>query len=130
LKENERIYATHDLELEAIVHDLKMLWHYLMGKIFELRTNHSGLKYLFGQPNLNARKRRWLEFFNEYDFNINYIKGKDNKVVGALNKRVHEMHATTINMYKLDLCEILLEVSKSNMCYVDIKENLQQGMSQ
>jgi hypothetical protein len=27
-----------------------------MGKIFELRTYHSGLKYLFGQPTLNSRQ--------------------------------------------------------------------------
>jgi hypothetical protein len=38
LKEHERIYATHDLEFLAIVHSLKMWWHNLMGKIFELRT--------------------------------------------------------------------------------------------
>jgi hypothetical protein len=38
LKEHERIYSTHDLELVAIVHALKMRQHYLMGKIFELRT--------------------------------------------------------------------------------------------
>jgi hypothetical protein len=44
LKENERIYATHDLELVTIVHALKMWRHYLMGKRFELRTNHSGMK--------------------------------------------------------------------------------------
>jgi hypothetical protein len=62
LKEHERHYATHDLELEAIVHALNMWRHYLMGKIFELRTDHSGLKYLFGQPTLNARKIRWLNF--------------------------------------------------------------------
>jgi hypothetical protein len=49
LKEHERLYATHDLELGAIVHVLKMWRHYLMGKKFELRTDHSGLKYLFGQ---------------------------------------------------------------------------------
>jgi hypothetical protein len=48
LKENERHYATFDLELETIVHDWNMLRHYLMGIIFELRMNHSGMKYLFG----------------------------------------------------------------------------------
>jgi hypothetical protein len=48
LKEHERLYATHDIELEAIVHALKMWRHYLMGKIFEVRTYHCGLKYLFG----------------------------------------------------------------------------------
>ena len=47
-----------------------------MGKKFELRTNHYGLKHLFGQPTLNARKTRWLEFMSEYDFKIKHIKGK------------------------------------------------------
>jgi hypothetical protein len=77
------------------------MWrHYLMGKIFELRTNHSDMKYLFGKPTLNARQSRWLEFLGDYEFDINHIKGKDNMVVDALNMRVHEMHATTISMYK------------------------------
>jgi hypothetical protein len=130
LKEHERLYATHDLELAAIVHALKMWQHYLMGKIFELRIDHCGLKYLFGQPSLNARQSRWLEFLSEYDFDIKHIRGKENKVVDALSRRVHEMHATTISMYQTDLCDKILEVSKSDLCYVDIKVNLQQGMSQ
>jgi hypothetical protein len=99
LKEHERLYATHDLELEAIVHALKKWRHYLMGKKFELRTNHNGLKYLFDQPTLSARQSRWLEFLCEYDFDINNIKGKENKVDYALSRRVHELHDTSINMY-------------------------------
>jgi hypothetical protein len=85
------------------------MWrNYLMGKRFEFRTDHSGLKYLFGQPTLNARKIRWLEFLGEYDFDINNTKGKENKVVDALNMRVHNMHATTIIMYKFDLKDRIL----------------------
>ena len=49
LKEHEKNYATHYLELAAIVHALKMWRHYLMGRRFELRTDHCGLKYLFDQ---------------------------------------------------------------------------------
>jgi hypothetical protein len=75
IKEHERNYATHDLELVAIVHALKMWKNYIMGKIFELRIDHNDLKYLFEQPTLNARKIRWLEFLSEYDFDINHIKG-------------------------------------------------------
>jgi hypothetical protein len=60
LKEHERNYATHDLELPAIVHSLRKWRHYHMGKRFELRTDHNGLKYLFDQPNLNDRQSRWL----------------------------------------------------------------------
>jgi hypothetical protein len=54
LKEHEIHYATHDLELSSIVHALKKWRNYLMGKRFELRIDHNGLKYLFDQQNLNA----------------------------------------------------------------------------
>jgi len=47
LKEHERNYATHDLELETMVHSLNIWRHYLMGRKFELRIDHSGIKYLF-----------------------------------------------------------------------------------
>ena len=51
-----------------------------MGKRFELRIDHCGLKYLFDQPTLNARQARWLEFLCEFDFEIKHIKGKENRV--------------------------------------------------
>ena len=39
-KEHEINYAvTHDLELIAIIHALKMWSHYLRGRKFELQTN-------------------------------------------------------------------------------------------
>ena len=63
-----------------------------MCRKFELRTYHCGLKYLFDQPTLNARKARWLEFLCEFDFETKHIKGKENKLVDAFNKKVHEMH--------------------------------------
>jgi hypothetical protein len=99
LKEHERFYASHHLELEAIVHYLKMWRHYLMSKIFELRIDHCGMKYLFGQPSLNAIQSRWLEFLSEYDIDIKHIRGKVSKVDDALSRRMHEMYATSISMY-------------------------------
>ena len=79
-----------------------------MGKRFELRTDHNGLKYVFDQPTLNVRQSRWLEFLSEYDFDIKHIKGKENKVVDALNIRVHELYATTISMYQSYLKDRIL----------------------
>jgi hypothetical protein len=98
LKEHEINYATHELELVAIVHVLRMWRHYLMGFFFEMRTNHSGLKYLFEKPTLNARKTRSMEFLSEYDFDIKHIKRKEKKVVDAIGRRVHKRHATSISM--------------------------------
>jgi LPS O-antigen subunit length determinant protein (WzzB/FepE family) len=47
LKKHEENYSTHDLELAAIVHTLKIWWHYLMGNKCELYTDHNSLKYFF-----------------------------------------------------------------------------------
>jgi hypothetical protein len=124
LKEHEINYAVHDLELATIVHALRMSRHYLMGRKIELRIEQSGLKYVFEQPTLNDRQTRWLEFLSEYNFYIKHIRGKENKVVDALNIRVHKMHATTISMYRTDLKERILEVVTIDQHYVQVKESL------
>jgi hypothetical protein len=127
LKEHERNYATHDKELFSIVHALRMWRHYRMGKKFKLKIDHIGLKYIFEQPTLNARKTRWMEFLSEYDFNIKHIKGKENKVVDALSRRVHLMHTTVVNMHQSDLKRIILDGLVTDQHYLQVKENLQQG---
>jgi hypothetical protein len=127
LKEHERNYATHDLELASIVHTLNKWRHYLMGRRFELRTYHNGLKYLFDHPTLNAKQSRWLEFLCEYDFDIKHIKWKENKVVDALSRRVHELHDTTISMYWTDIKGRILEVTNVDLQYRDLVAKLQQG---
>jgi len=65
------------------------MWrHYLLGRRFSLMSDHSGLRYLFDQPNLDSMQARWLAMISEFDFEIIYIKGKENKVVDALSRRV------------------------------------------
>jgi hypothetical protein len=97
-----------------------------MGKKFELRTDHNGLKYLFDQPTLNARQIRWLEFLCEYDFDIRHIKGKDNKVVDALSRKVHELHATTISMCQSELKDRIVEAANTDLQYKSLVAKLQQ----
>ena len=58
LKEHENNYPTHDLELVAIIHALKMWRHYLMGRKFLLNTDNISLKYLFYQHDMNVRQAR------------------------------------------------------------------------
>jgi hypothetical protein len=101
-----------------------------MWKRLELRTDHNGLKYLFDQPTLNSRQSRWFQFLSEYDFDINHIKGKSNKVVDALSIRVHEFHTTTISMYQSYLKNIILEAAKSDFPYKELVAKLQQGILQ
>jgi hypothetical protein len=97
-----------------------------MGKRFELRTNHNGMKYLFDQSTLNARQIKWLEFLWEYDFDIKHIKGKENKVVDALIRKAHKLHATAISMYKTEIKDRILEVANADLQYRGLVAKLQQ----
>jgi hypothetical protein len=85
LRKHEAHYLTHDLELAAVVHALKIWRHYLMGKRCELYIGHKSLKYIFTQSNLNLRQRRWLELIKDYDLGINYHPRKANVVADALS---------------------------------------------
>jgi hypothetical protein len=46
-RKHEEHYPTHDLELAAIVHALKIWRHYLIGKRCEIYSDHKSLKYIF-----------------------------------------------------------------------------------
>jgi hypothetical protein len=98
-----------------------------MGKRFELRTYHNGLKYLFVQPTLNARNIIWMEFLCEYEFDRKHIKGKENKVANGLSKKVHELHATTISMYRTEIKDKILEAANVDLQYRCLVAKLQQS---
>ena len=87
LRKHEANYPTHDLELAAVVHALKMWRHYLLGNTFHIYTDHKSLKYIFTQPEINMRQRRWLELIKDYDLEVHYNPGKANVVADALSRR-------------------------------------------
>src|SRR5437868_8893904 len=89
LRRHEKHYPTHDLELAAVVHALKIWRHYLIGNKCEVFTDHKSLKYIFTQPDLNLSQRRWLELIKEYNLDIQYHPGKANVVADALSRKAH-----------------------------------------
>jgi hypothetical protein len=89
LRPHEVNYPTHDLELAAVVHALKIWRHYLIGNRCEIYTDHKSLKYIFTQPDLNLRQRRWLELIKDYNIGVNYHPGKANVVADALSRKVY-----------------------------------------
>jgi hypothetical protein len=56
LRKHEEKYPTHDLELAAVIHALKIWRHYIIGKRSEVYSDHKSLKYIFTQPDLNLRQ--------------------------------------------------------------------------
>ena len=94
LKNHEQNYPTHDMELVAIVFALKIWRHYLYGKQFEVFSDHTSLKYIFTQRDLNMRQRRWMEYLEDYDFTLHYHPGKANVVADALSRKSRRVLAS------------------------------------
>ncbi|WVZ78772.1 hypothetical protein U9M48_026428 [Paspalum notatum var. saurae] len=88
-RKHEVNYPTHDLELLAVVYALKKWRHYLLGNTCHIYTDHKSLKYIFTQPELNMRQRRWLELIKDYDLEVHYHPGKANVVADALSRKAH-----------------------------------------
>jgi hypothetical protein len=50
-------------------------------------TDHKSLKYLFTQPDLNMRQRRWLELIKDYELEVHYHPGKANVVADSPSRK-------------------------------------------
>ena len=87
LKNHEKNYPTHDMELAAVVFALKSWRYYLYGEEFKVYSDHKSLKYIFTQRDLNMRQRRWMEFLEDYDFTLHYHPRKANVVADALSRK-------------------------------------------
>jgi hypothetical protein len=116
LRPHEVNYPTHDLELAAIVHALKIWRHYLMGNHCNIFTDHKSLKYIFTQSELNMRQRRWLELIKDYDLEVHYHPEKANVVADALSRKVH-CNCLTVESCSETLCE---ELSKLRLEIVEL----------
>ncbi|PON80327.1 hypothetical protein PanWU01x14_007770, partial [Parasponia andersonii] len=75
---------------------LKIWRYYFYGVKFEIYSDHKSLKYLFTQRDLNLRRRRWIEYMEDYDFELQYHPGKANVVADALSKKSHSVFASLI----------------------------------
>jgi hypothetical protein len=111
LRLHEGHYPTHDLELAAVVHALKIWRHYLLGNTCHLYTNHKSLKYIFTQSELNMRQTRWLELIKDYDLEIHYHPGKANLVADALSRKA-SCHCFIVRIPDTTLCQ---EMEKLNL---------------
>jgi hypothetical protein len=118
LRKHEENYLTHDLELAAVVHALKIWRHYIIGKSCEVYSDHKSLKYIFTQPDLNLRQQRWLELIKNYDLGINYHPDKANVVSDALSRR-YQLNILATRELLLEFCE---EFEKLNLEWVSNTE--------
>src|SRR5204862_279307 len=58
---------------------------------------HKSLQYFKTQPQLSGRQSRWKDVIANFDFDIEYIEGKDNSVADGLSRRPdHACHSSEL----------------------------------
>ena len=85
LKKTEQHYSVVQKECLAVVFALKQFRHYLLGRPFQLLTDHSPLQWLSSQK-MEGLLCRWSLAMQEYDFTIKYRKGCLNGNADALSR--------------------------------------------
>ena len=85
LKGGESRYHSSKLEFLALKWAVTdQFKEYLQYQPFLVRTDNNPLTYVMTMPNLDAIGHRWVAAMAGYNFEIEYIRGSDNKVTDAL----------------------------------------------
>ena len=80
-------YSTIEKELLAIVMTLKHFEVYIGNKgTTVVLTDHNPLKYLYRVKNSNRRLMRWSLELQDYNIDVQHIKGKDNVLADSLSR--------------------------------------------
>lgn len=94
LSKAQKNYMTSDRECYAIIWGIKHFRSYLIGRKFDLLTDHAALQFLNTMRlnrDLSGRLARYQMFLQEYDFQPQYRKGKLNDNADALSREPIEI---------------------------------------
>ena len=87
LKGGESRYHSSKLEFLALKWAMtNQFKEYLQYQPFLVRTDNNPLTYVMTMPNLEAVRHRWVAAMAGYNFEIEYVRGLDNKVADALSQ--------------------------------------------
>ena len=90
---SSRVLTTHEKNYHSTkLEFLTLKWavtehfkEYLLYQPFLVKTDNNPLTYIMSTPNLDATGHRWVSGLANYDFWLEYQKGRDNAVADALS---------------------------------------------
>ena len=86
LSKSERNYCVTRRELLAVIFFTNQFRPYLLGRHFQLRTDHGALTWLMNFKEPEGQMARWLEKLQEFDFEIRHRRGRKHTNADALSR--------------------------------------------
>lgn len=83
---SEQQWTVSEQELWAVVYGLKKFETYLRGAVTIIRTDHKSLSFINNWNLYSARVTRWIMYMQQFDYTVEYVKGKDNVVPDVLSR--------------------------------------------
>lgn len=87
LSKPEKNYCVTRKELLALVKSIGHFHHYLYGRSFTVRTDHSALQWLMAFKTPEGQLARWLQKLQDYSFKILHRPGRKHGNADALSRR-------------------------------------------
>jgi len=100
LSETERRWPTHEKEMWAVIHCLKIWGHYIGSKDVVVWTDNVTLKYFATQPKLSSKQVRWQDTLALFNVDIRHKPGRENIVPNALSRK-HQLKVVYVGESKL-----------------------------
>ena len=84
----EKNYDAHDKELTGVVFGFKCGCPHFLGIQHPIivQTDHKNLQYFKEPHKMNSRQARWLEFLQDFDYQLKHITGSSNTIANLLSR--------------------------------------------
>ena len=86
LTKTQRRYCTTRRELLAVVSFVRHFRHFLLGRKFLIRTDHSSLRWIMSFREPTDQMARWLEILSQFDFVIQHRAGNKHANADAMSR--------------------------------------------
>ena len=108
----------------AILHAVDTWRPYLLGRRFQIRTDHQSLKYFLEKCLSSPQKNKWLTKMLGYDYEIIYKKGHENIVADTLSCQFEE--ESTVLTISLPVPEWIEEARREWFSHPGLSQHISQ----
>ena len=116
--------STYEKEMLAILHAVESWRPYLLGRRFQIRTDHHSLKYFLEQHLSSPQQNKWLAKMLGYDYEIVCKKGQENSVEDALSRQFEE--ESTLLAISLPILEWIEEARRECFSHPGLSQLISQ----